>query len=123
VLQVDAGAMKRRLAAHLHWYNHARTHHVLGGLLVPANRYYGRVEEVRVRIESGQLGPSGRHSLAASSSCSSAASRGRAWSTRRRRADSATTRRSQNDRVFALAGSHGSGKESLALRMHKRLSP
>jgi hypothetical protein len=41
------------LAAHLSWYNHGRTHHALGGLLVPADRYYGRVEEVLARIEAG----------------------------------------------------------------------
>jgi transposase InsO family protein len=50
---VDVSEMKRRLAVHLHWYNHARTHHALGGLLVPADRYYGRVEEVLARIEAG----------------------------------------------------------------------
>jgi transposase InsO family protein len=49
----DIADMRRRLAAHLHWYNHARTHHALGGLLVPADRYYGRVEEVLARIEAG----------------------------------------------------------------------
>jgi len=49
----DLSEMKRRLAAHLHWYNHRRTHHALGGLLVPADRFYGRVEEVMARIESG----------------------------------------------------------------------
>lgn len=49
----DVGEMKRRLAAHLHFYNHARTHHALGGLLVPADRYFGRAEEVLSRIESG----------------------------------------------------------------------
>ena len=49
----DLAEMRRRLAAHLHWYNHRRTHHALGGLLVPADRYYGRVEEVMARIESG----------------------------------------------------------------------
>lgn len=49
----DVGEMKRRLATHLHWYNHRRTHHALGGLLVPADRYYGRVEEVLARIEAG----------------------------------------------------------------------
>lgn len=49
----DLAEMKRRLAAHLHWYHHRRTHHALGGLLVPADRFYGRVEEVMVRIESG----------------------------------------------------------------------
>lgn len=51
---VDVGEMKRRLAAHLHFYNHARTHHALGGLLVPADRYFGRAEEVLARIESGE---------------------------------------------------------------------
>lgn len=49
----DLAEMKRRLAAHLHWYNHARTHHALGGLLVPADKYYGRAEEVLARIEAG----------------------------------------------------------------------
>ena len=49
----DLAEMRRRLAAHLDWYNHARTHHALGGLLVPADRYYGRVDEVLARIEAG----------------------------------------------------------------------
>jgi transposase InsO family protein len=49
----DTAEMRRRLATHLHWYNHARTNHALGGLLVPADRYYGRVEEVLARIEAG----------------------------------------------------------------------
>jgi transposase InsO family protein len=49
----DLAEMKRRLAAHLHWYNHARTHHALGGLLVPADRFYGRAEDVLARIEAG----------------------------------------------------------------------
>jgi transposase InsO family protein len=49
----DLTEMRRRLATHLHWYNHARTHHSLGGLLVPADRYYGRVDEVLARIEAG----------------------------------------------------------------------
>jgi len=49
----DLAEMKRRLSSHLHWYNHARTHHALGGLLVPADRYYGRVEQVLARIEAG----------------------------------------------------------------------
>jgi putative transposase len=49
----DVPEMKRRLAAHLRFYNHARTHHALGGLLVPADRYFGRAEEVRARIEAG----------------------------------------------------------------------
>lgn len=49
----DLAEMKRRLAAHLEWYNHARTNHALGGLLVPADRYYGRASEVLARIEAG----------------------------------------------------------------------
>jgi putative transposase len=49
----DLAEMQRRLAAHLRWYNHERTHHALGGLLVPADRYFGRSDEVLARIESG----------------------------------------------------------------------
>lgn len=49
----DVAEMRRRLETHLHWYNHGRTHHALGGLLVPADRYYGRVDEVIARIEAG----------------------------------------------------------------------
>ncbi|MEZ4329950.1 MAG: DDE-type integrase/transposase/recombinase [Polyangiales bacterium] len=49
----DLAEMKRRLAAHLEWHNHGRTHHALGGLLVPADRYYGRTAEVLARIEAG----------------------------------------------------------------------
>lgn len=50
----DLAEMKRRLTSHLHWYNHSRTHHSLGGgLLVPADRYYGRTQEVLAQIEAG----------------------------------------------------------------------
>lgn len=49
----DVGDLRRRTGPHLSWYNHQRTHHSLGGLLVPADRYFGRVEEVLARIESG----------------------------------------------------------------------
>ena len=49
----DVAEMRRRLAAHLHWYNHQRTSHALGGLLVPADRFYGRADEVLARIEAG----------------------------------------------------------------------
>jgi len=49
----DLAEMRRRLAAHLHWYNHDRTNHALGGVLVPADRYYGRADEVLARIETG----------------------------------------------------------------------
>jgi transposase InsO family protein len=40
-------------------YNHSRTHHGLGGLLVPADRFYGLVEHTLRRMEQGQ----GAHSL------------------------------------------------------------
>ena len=49
----DVSEMTRRLEGHLHWYNHHRTHHALGGLLVPADRYYGRADEVIARLEHG----------------------------------------------------------------------
>ncbi len=49
----DVAEMRRRLGAHLHWYNHQRTHHALGGLLVPADRFLGRADEVLARIEAG----------------------------------------------------------------------
>lgn len=49
----DLAEMRRRLATHLHWYNHHRTSHALGGLLVPADRFYGRADEVLARIETG----------------------------------------------------------------------
>ena len=49
----DVAEMRRRLASHLHWYNHGRTSHALGGLLVPADRYHGRAAEVLARIEAG----------------------------------------------------------------------
>jgi len=40
-------------------YNHFRTHHGLGGLLVPADRFYGIAEQTLERIEQGH----GAHSL------------------------------------------------------------
>jgi len=49
----DVADMRRRLGTHLRWYNHQRTSHALGGLLVPADRFYGRVDEVLARIEAG----------------------------------------------------------------------
>lgn len=49
----EVGQMARRLETHLAWYNHGRTHHALGGLLVPADRYFGRAEQVLARIEAG----------------------------------------------------------------------
>lgn len=64
----DVGEMQRRLGNHLHWYNHQRTHHALGGLLVPADRYYGRTQEVLTRIEAG-AGRDGLDSLALDQRC------------------------------------------------------
>ena len=49
----DVAEMRRRLEAHFRWYNNSRTHHALGGLLVPADRYFGRAAEVLARIEAG----------------------------------------------------------------------
>ena len=51
----DIAEMRRRLESHLDFYNHGRTSHALGGLLVPADRYYGRAEQVLARIEAGAL--------------------------------------------------------------------
>lgn len=60
----DVAEMKRRLATHLRFYNHERTHQALGGLLVPADRYFGRAEEVLARIEAGEpRDPSDAHVL------------------------------------------------------------
>ena len=49
----DLGEAARRLAAWIRFYNFRRTHHALGGLLVPADRYFGRADEVLAKIESG----------------------------------------------------------------------
>lgn len=49
----DVGDLRRRLGPHFHWYNHHRTHHALGGILVPGDRFYGRADEVMARIEAG----------------------------------------------------------------------
>jgi putative transposase len=53
IVFADIADLRRHLGPHFHWYNHHRTHHALGGLLVPADRFYGRVDEVLARIESG----------------------------------------------------------------------
>ena len=43
----------RRLESWISFYNYRRTHHALGGLLVPADRYFGRADEVLAQIEAG----------------------------------------------------------------------
>jgi putative transposase len=59
----DVSEMKRRLGAHINWYNHQRTHHALGGLIVPADRYYGREKEVLARIAAGVTGLPDLHAI------------------------------------------------------------
>lgn len=49
----DLGEAQRRLTAWIHFYNFRRTHHALGGLLVPADRYFGRADDVLAHIEAG----------------------------------------------------------------------
>lgn len=49
----DLGETQRRLMAWIQFYNLRRTHHALGGLLVPADRYFGRVDEVLAQLELG----------------------------------------------------------------------
>lgn len=49
----DLAEAQRRLRAWVSFYNFRRTHHALGGLLVPADRYFGRTDEVLAQIEAG----------------------------------------------------------------------
>lgn len=49
----DLGEAQRRLHAWVSFYNFRRTHHALGGLLVPADRYFGRSDDVLAQIEAG----------------------------------------------------------------------
>jgi len=50
----DLGEALARLRAWVSFYNLRRTHHALGGLLVPADRYFGRAGEVLAHIEAGR---------------------------------------------------------------------
>ena len=50
---LDLGETQRRFLSWIDFYNFRRTHHALGGSLVPADRYFGRAEEVLACIESG----------------------------------------------------------------------
>ena len=54
----DLGETQRRFQAWIDFYNLRRTHQALGGLLVPAVRYFGHAEEVLACIEAGKS-PSG----------------------------------------------------------------
>ena len=50
----DLGETQHRFLAWVDFYNFRRTHHALGGVLVPADRYFGRAEEVLACIETGE---------------------------------------------------------------------
>ena len=50
---MDLTDAARGIARWVDHYNHRRTHHGLGGLLVPADRYYGVAEQTLKRIEQG----------------------------------------------------------------------
>jgi transposase InsO family protein len=50
----DLGEAHARLGHWVSFYNFRRTHHALGGILVPADRYFGRADEVRAQIEAGR---------------------------------------------------------------------
>lgn len=51
---LDLAETQRRLSAWIRFYNFRRTHHALGGLLVPSDRYFGRADEVLACIEAGR---------------------------------------------------------------------
>ena len=50
----DLAETRNRLEAWVEFYNFRRTHHGLGGLLVPADRYFGRADRVLAAIEAGR---------------------------------------------------------------------
>jgi transposase InsO family protein len=49
----DLADAHRQIAHWVRFYNYQRTHHGLGGLLVPADRFHGWQEETLKRIEQG----------------------------------------------------------------------
>ena len=51
---VDLADCQRQIARWVEFYNYKRTHHALGGLLVPADRFHGWSEQTLRRIEQGQ---------------------------------------------------------------------
>lgn len=50
----DLGEAQRRLVTWIDFYNLRRTHHALGGLQVPGDRYFGRADEVLAYVEAGR---------------------------------------------------------------------
>ena len=55
---MDLSDAARAIGRWVEHYNHQRTHHGLGGLLVPADRFYGIAEQSLRRIEQGLGGTS-----------------------------------------------------------------
>ena len=53
---VNLADAARQIAQWVRYYNFERTHHALGGILVPADRFFGCVEEMLARINAGQGG-------------------------------------------------------------------
>ena len=49
----DLTEARRQVNRWVQFYNYKRTHHALGGLLVPADRFHGWQEETLKRIEQG----------------------------------------------------------------------
>ncbi len=63
----DLADAQRQITRWIQFYNYRRTHHGLGGLLVPADRFHGWEQETLKRIEQGHgadfqdlLSPEGR---------------------------------------------------------------
>jgi putative transposase len=53
---VDLSDAARQIGQWVRYYNFERTHHALGGVLVPADRFFGCVEEMMARLGAGQGG-------------------------------------------------------------------
>lgn len=53
---VDLTDAARQIAQWVRYYNFERTHHALGGILVPGDRFLGCVEEMMARIHAGEGG-------------------------------------------------------------------
>jgi transposase InsO family protein len=53
---VDLADAAHQIDQWVRYYNCERTHHALGGILVPADRFFGCVEEMMARLHAGQAG-------------------------------------------------------------------
>ena len=51
---------KEQIGSWIDTFNHERTHQGIGGVLVPADRFYGRADRVLARIESQAAGRGGK---------------------------------------------------------------